>query len=1083
MTFELLVPGYADVLREALNGLVVFLQDGGFRFFLSIGIAFFVISLLVRAALESYVDWKKIIVDLFLLTAIVVGLTGVNDNKVMIVDTITGNTYYVDNVPYIAAFPLWAINVSEREISSLFDKAYSMPNGVGASSIGYLGGPSLLYRQAMYVDVANSYLRRSLVRFYKDCVFPAIVEGRISPDRVRRDYVENVINAVGSLEAPLPTVYYDTTNPDGTVLTCEDAASKLVGDLGTDRLQSISLLAERLGFPGSSQFLALAGNEYSYFFGIASNAERAIYNQALIGIGKDALISMAGEAGISPAELGLTVSTAKRKLLLANISMGQQMTEFLPKVKAYMEVLIVTLMPVLLVIGLISGKPARYITMILFIFMVPLLWEALLTVTNMVVAVKLQGLRTLVESFSLPGNPAINMDNFPLIYSEIQDWLAIGGWMAGSTALFSIALLTGSAYAATKFVSGMSSAISGSTSGAAGSIASGNLSYGNTSIGNTSVNNFSANKHDLAFVYADGNQISNVSGMTNKNKVDTQDNHSTGATFNRDGKSLTPALTSQYINKTSGGKTDTSNTEHKGMVSTSEGKSQHVSLGKDFKILESYADNFGKTNTVKEGIASKVNLGVEQTFGTGEHTSFALNYGKNNSSATIFNAGGSLNAGIKAGVANAGSGGGSGAGTSLGAGIGVTGNAGFMYRENKNEYDGSKYSLVSQARIENIGKEGKVFEDVNSLINGYTHSSNAGVNSSAGESGSTVTQYDRKEIASTSISGSNVNQFRGGNEKAVTQDVNYADSLALRVSEKLKNMNPGELKFLRGIAKSWVKKYGFRGVDLSNNDTLAAVLANAAVRDPNAAWLRKRLGIDTQDKIETGVMEYTQNAQKPNPVISEAEGKQKKLKDERSDLKEKVLSEWEKTHSSVYVKRNQYNDELNNQADKVNKNEQEIKKDNSSLKKEVREKAQNQATNAMQKVDLKAIEALTKLAKSLKPPKRVTLITNDTRAHEKAIPMPEEEVEAIREKVLESKPALETTNMMEAFSKLKDGQAADVEGVRILREGSKYYVVNTNWKNEGLIIYDTSSKVNYNQNNQKSQGLEPVDMPFNGGHD
>jgi hypothetical protein len=247
--------------------------------------------------------------------------------------------------------------------------------------------------------------------------------------------------------------------------------------------------------------------------GISSNAKDAVYQEALLTVSHDALIRKAGEAGLDPNQLGLTVVTTKEKLFLTNASMGDTIRAFLPYIRAFLNILFVAVTPILIVIGIGMGRPLQYIGTAVMLAAFPLFWGMIGSIINWIIASQVNDLAQVIETTKY-STATINIENYPVVVSALKEWLTIGGWASSLIIILSLALLTGSTYAFVRFAGGFASGIAGAASSSAAGAATGNLSYGNVSVGNTSANNFSANKFDDTSIFRTGQQISQHSDIT-----------------------------------------------------------------------------------------------------------------------------------------------------------------------------------------------------------------------------------------------------------------------------------------------------------------------------------------------------------------------------------------------------------------------------------------------------------------------------------------------------------------------------------------------------------------------------------------
>ena len=645
MAYEIYTYDYGDMMQNILNAVAAIVSSDNYIGIVASAATIYLVYKMLQAVFGREGDLTSIMKNLIILVAVISALTQIK-STVIINDRVSpSKTGIVSNVPWAIAFPLWISSRLEYILTNTFETALSVPSEVSYNTVGFAGGLKNIRDASLYIQIADPYLRQSIVQFHKDCVFTAILDGFLNPAQVAKDKVVNVISAAGSLEPARPTVIYSSANPNGVTTTCEDASTEILNRINTDKVNAFSSLAQAMGY-SETTLENLLGGEFAFYLGISDNAKDTVYQEALLTISKDALISKAAEAGIDPNQLGLTIATAKEKMFLSNVSAGEQVKELLPEIRAILVMLASLSTPIILAIGLAVGRPIKYAATAFAIFFFPVLWGMLDAFVNFYINSKFTELKGLVASTSY-SSATINIVNYPLIHLKLKDSLAAAGWLATMIPVISVMLASGSAYAFVKVAGGITSSIVGSSSGAAASTATGNLSYGNASIGNrsynnlsaenTSFNNFSANKWDSTVLFGKGIQISNsdifsdrkIREFTNKAIVDTQNVVKAGNVLNFDGTNIVPTLNRNLAsNNTQQTSKDYSTLKNAGNV---ERDGVLTDWGIRFSLLDragkgttggkvqSYADNTNITsnaNIVKEaGKQNKLDNSVESSKG------------------------------------------------------------------------------------------------------------------------------------------------------------------------------------------------------------------------------------------------------------------------------------------------------------------------------------------------------------------------------------------------------------------------------------------------------------------------------------
>ena len=523
MAYEIYTYDYGDMMQNILNAVAAIVSSDNYVGLVASAATIYLVYKMLQAVFGREGDFLSIMKNLTILVAVISALTQIKSTVIVNDRVSPSKTGVVSNVPWAIAFPLWISSRLEYILTNTFETALSVPSEVSYNNVGLAGGVKNIRDASLYIEVADPYLRQSIVQFYKDCVFTAILDGLINSAQVTKDKVVNVISAAGSLEPARPTVIYSSSNPAGTTTTCEDASTEILNRISTDKDNAFSSLAQAMGY-SETTLATLLGGEFAFYMGISDNAKDTVYQEALLTISKDALISKAAEAGIDPNQLGLTIATAKEKMFLSNVSAGEQVKELLPEIRAILVMLASLSTPIILAIGLAVGRPIKYAATAFAIFFFPVLWGMLDAFVNFYINSRLTELKGLVATTSY-STATINVVNYPLIHLKLKDNLAAAGLLATMIPVISVMIASGSAYAFVKVAGGITSSIVGSSSGAAASTATGNLSYGNASIGNKSYNNFSAenrslnnfnaNRWDSTAAFLNGQQIRQVDEISN----------------------------------------------------------------------------------------------------------------------------------------------------------------------------------------------------------------------------------------------------------------------------------------------------------------------------------------------------------------------------------------------------------------------------------------------------------------------------------------------------------------------------------------------------------------------------------------
>ncbi|WP_431798240.1 conjugal transfer protein TraG N-terminal domain-containing protein (plasmid) [Cupriavidus metallidurans] len=379
--------------------------------------------------------------------------------SVLVNDIYTGNVARVDNVPMIISLPASAFTTASHKLFQLSNTAFQSVNGsyMAVTSDGFVTPLKLLYSLRRGFDNADVFLSASIRTFILDCTPNAT---SFSMDAMKSS--ANSLNYILTHARDNGiTTYWNTANPQGQSLSCNESAALISQDAnvrflnGTNRglkelinknmkeksptgnawgqsdvedvLQNVlpggwKTATDTLGMAQSSRdFMinALTYNTIANTFNcMSSNTDQGSFNQCNVQL-------------TQAFEQSRTDSAAA----------GSFFSKTMMPAMVFMQLMFFSFAPLVIIYGVMKGGGAlgMYIKYLLFG-----IWTSSWLPFSAVIQMYIQN--DVAEKLSQIDSGMLTLSNFPAIYYDIlATRLSVASDMLAATPLVSLAMLTGTA--------------------------------------------------------------------------------------------------------------------------------------------------------------------------------------------------------------------------------------------------------------------------------------------------------------------------------------------------------------------------------------------------------------------------------------------------------------------------------------------------------------------------------------------------------------------------------------------------------------------------------------------------------------
>ena len=492
MALEIVILDGVDIVANAFNAVASFVKND--TWFSLIKIAEFIG--VIMAALV-YVKGQDLRTFFYWLVAFVLvnALLLTPKERVVVVDLAnqTMRPIPIDNVPLGVALPLYLSTKIGYSIAQTYDLFFHSPSDVKYTNTGLLFGQRLL-EESFYVKPSNDRLTSNINNYIQSCVIERnMIKGGGSFESLMKN--EEVITTLYS-GSPADYMTYNQ-NGASTLQSCAVAGRAIATEIknyssSDDPIKKImSGLGLKSAKPGSlSEYKNKVSNVQNYFIGTSKSASEIFTQNMLVNSYRHALEHYPAALDGSSELIAQASEQSLTKMKLAHHASYEVAGKTLPALHTVFLTMMIGIFPIMalaMFIREISWNAIKNYLSILFSLM---MWPVLFAIFNSII--------TTLNANIMHGE-GFTLQNMDKVKENASMIAGMASWLMLSIPFLSFKLVTNLGQNIASAGSYLGSALAGSTSADAASVAVGNYSWSNMQM-----NNINGNKVDLNSVYREG---------------------------------------------------------------------------------------------------------------------------------------------------------------------------------------------------------------------------------------------------------------------------------------------------------------------------------------------------------------------------------------------------------------------------------------------------------------------------------------------------------------------------------------------------------------------------------------------------
>lgn len=478
--------GYGEIFYKVLQGVTIISQE---KYLVTSALAVGGLLLMIRNISNNgnSSDIAFAMGKYLVIVTLILGLFVEATKRYIIEDEITGQTFIVNNVPVGIGETFSLFTTLEKNLAKGFEIAFATPNSIAYSKVG-LGFTMSAPLEIKEAKITDAYLVRTFNEYMDNCVLNAIIAGDINSNILQNSKnLKNDLRVTGYL-----TPLYTASNPYGVDKVCEDAWDAIKADI-TTQLTNLETLAAAKSNVDQSTFNSGMTQTSNLLFGISQSASDYLMQQTLINLTNSGLQATALATGGDASALAYAKALSEENQKQTWVATGILAKQNLPLMKAIMTILILGSFYLLVLLSVIYGD-LGHVKMGFTLLFAMVLWTPLAILINGMMNIAIERIVPIISGGGL------NLANSIEISSELQNYLAILGYIAASIPIFAYSIAKKSEHGFVSLFGGV-----GAASSSAASSATSQTSTGNLSVGNTRLNSFNATDMYGAHDYAGAN--------------------------------------------------------------------------------------------------------------------------------------------------------------------------------------------------------------------------------------------------------------------------------------------------------------------------------------------------------------------------------------------------------------------------------------------------------------------------------------------------------------------------------------------------------------------------------------------------
>ena len=458
---------------------------------------------------------KYIIAFSIILTALVYNQTTVIINDVSNPGAPT-NAQPISNVPWGIAV-LWSdFTTLQYGLAEDFTNDFSTPTGDNLLSEG-LGVSIIQQADSATISTSNSYLYQDYNQYISNCVAPGVESGNLNAsallsagnatDTASATYQPNnaasiwqimssyTLNTASGGGGNMLTEWYSgvgansttfeasgATYQNGTSTTCAQETTWLQTAV-QDYINQVEgpAIAGGEGFANAAAYDNSLGIMNSFLTNVQQSGQNQLFQAIGVNMYAPAILKMAQVAGVNANGLAYATGTAENSTNSSMFISGILAGKYMPIVFGLFEA-IVLIASVIILILIATHMGIKYIKLLFEIMLMITIWPSLTAGFNYISQLTIQSQYMTYSGIGYSVSGSGGITNY---FDSALSWM---GYLSWSVPMMAYAIASGSSYAMTSMVSGLSSGLR--TNSATDALAKGNGNFGVMNGNNMNMNKF-----------------------------------------------------------------------------------------------------------------------------------------------------------------------------------------------------------------------------------------------------------------------------------------------------------------------------------------------------------------------------------------------------------------------------------------------------------------------------------------------------------------------------------------------------------------------------------------------------------------
>lgn len=467
MDYTIVTFGDFGLMVMALNGIAAITNHSSFAFIPLIGVMTGMFFLVSRYLTTMRIDLHHLLTGFILFNVMFVPKVDV------LVESATGQVQPVANVPVGLATPLSITTIMGRYFAEQFETVFSVASNASLLEHGYMDALTTLIKirdfDIQTTDANSSTssglkqdVHKTIMSYLTECVFYDIYSTNpsISWPQIRQYSGPNIWEALKTeyVNIDATSYLYSTTSPvqRNCALLWEDLNAEVFDNPAKTEEISKGILK----MLGKAQ---IAGSTYTDRVGYALEAIRINSDQAQRYMYNSLMISWLNEAdglySMKASDLGSTImkSQASAQNNLRWAAEQSQFERYAKPIISFIELFVVAATPIMAFIIVAFGTTGlalafKYLLMLVWVSF----WAPTLSLANFFIHYKIVDYIEYLASQKTPvamNDSVLNLGELPFLWTQLQDWVGVGGMMAAATPALTLMLLYGTSQTAVNLAS------------------------------------------------------------------------------------------------------------------------------------------------------------------------------------------------------------------------------------------------------------------------------------------------------------------------------------------------------------------------------------------------------------------------------------------------------------------------------------------------------------------------------------------------------------------------------------------------------------------------------------------------------